>query len=267
MNFQSSTTSQSGSVQTNSDVKYFRPETVGPPGKTRMNQKACSSLCRRADQIDKILTRTYGRKVVGARRSGPLDTLMLTILSQNTNDVNRDRAYRSLRKTYSSWVELLKADPRAVERTIRVGGLARIKARRMIDALWYIQKERGSLSLSFLRKLSAEEAENWLAKMKGVGPKTRAIVMLFSLGIPAFPVDTHVHRVTGRMGLIGPRVSREQAQTVLASLVPESEYYNFHINLIEHGRAICVARKPKCQICPVKDLCDYYHDVFLRGHT
>lgn len=218
-------------------------------------------------KVDTILTRAYGRKEVGQRRADPLDTLMLTILSQNTNDVNRDRAYRSLRMVYPRWEDVMRSNRPQVAKAIRVGGLANIKSGRIIDALKFVDGERGRLSLEFLKRMSPGEADAWLSQMKGVGPKTRAIVMLFSLGMSAFPVDTHVHRVTKRIGLLGNRTSRELAQKVLAGLVPESEYYNLHINLIEHGRAICTARKPKCVICPIRSQCDYYRDVFLKGQT
>lgn len=213
------------------------------------------------------MTRVYGRKEVGGRRGNPLDTLIVTILSQNTNDKNRDRAYRALVEKYPTWERLLKARPKDVARTIRVGGLATIKSQRIVEALRFIQKQRGELSLDFLKYKPAVDVEAWLSQMKGVGPKTKAIVMLFSLGMPVFPVDTHVHRVTRRIGLIGSKTTREQAQSALALLVPEREYYNFHINLIEHGRAICPARKPKCAICPVRQLCKYYRSVFLKGQS
>lgn len=229
--------------------------------------KRTDALRSKAAQVDRILTRVYGRKEVERRRGNPLDTLVETILSQNTNDKNRDRAYRALLEKYPTWQSLLAAKPKDVARTIRVGGLATTKSRRIIEALRFIKEQTGELSLDFLKHKPPEEVEAWLSQMKGVGPKTKAIVMLFSLGIPAFPVDTHVHRVTRRIGLIGQKTTREQAQEALALLVPEQEYYNFHVNLIEHGRATCVARKPKCAYCPVRQLCHYYQSVFLKGQS
>ncbi len=239
----------------------------GAPSPTRMDAKSERLLRAKAARVDDTLTKVYGRKIVARRRASPLDTLVLTILSQNTNDVNRDRAYRSLRESYPKWEDLMASTPSRVATAIRVGGLANIKSRRLVDALRFIHHERGRLSLDFLGAMSPVEADAWLSRIKGVGPKTRAIVLLFSLGMPAFPVDTHVHRVTKRIGLIGKRTTRGQAQVELAALVPEAEYYNFHINLIEHGRAVCVARKPKCPVCPVRSLCNYYHEVFLKGQT
>jgi endonuclease-3 len=228
---------------------------------------AAKDLRARAMKVNNILTRTYGRKEVNRRRTDPLDTLMLTILSQNTNDVNRDRAYRSLRMAFPRWEDVMGSNRRQVAKAIRVGGLSNIKSERIINVLRFINNERGQLSLEFLKRMAPAEADGWLSRMKGVGPKTRAIVMLFSLGMSAFPVDTHVHRVTKRIGLLGRRTSRERAQQELAVLVPEREYYNFHINLIEHGRAVCTARKPKCAICSIGYQCDYYHDVFPKGQT
>jgi len=220
------------------------------------------ALRKRAAEVDQILTRVFGRQEPGGSEE-PLDTLVETILSQNTTDVNSHKAFLALKRRYPKWESLLTERPSTVAGIIREGGLAMIKARRIIGALKFIKKERDRLDLEFLRGMSPSEADHWLAQMKGVGPKTRGIVLLFSLRMPAFPVDTHIHRVTKRIGLIGPKVSREDAQEVLASLVPQSEYYNFHINLIYHGRTVCVARNPKCAICKVSHLCNYYYAVFL----
>ncbi len=216
-----------------------------------------ASLKRKAADIDGILTKVYGRKVAELE-DDPLDTLVETILSQNTTDKNSHRAFQALKKAYPSWGELMGEDAGKVAKVIRCGGLAGIKASRILGALEFISRERGLLDLDFLRDMSPQDAEAWLAQMKGVGPKTRSIVLLFSLGMPAFPVDTHIHRVTRRIGLIGPRVSREKAQTELAALVPRREFYNYHINLIEHGRAICQARRPRCHICTISRHCDYF---------
>ncbi len=221
-----------------------------------------SVLRKRAAEADRILTGVFGRqKIEGVE--DPVDTLIETILSQNTSDVNSHRAFQALKMTYPKWEDLLSERPSTVSPIIREGGLARIKAGRIIEALRFIKKARGKLELDFLREMNPRDAEAWLAQMKGVGPKTRGIVLLFSLRMPAFPVDTHIHRVTKRLGLIGSRVSREDAQEVLAGLVPPSEYYNFHLNLIFHGRTVCTARNPKCPICKISHLCNYYYTVFL----
>ncbi len=215
-----------------------------------------AALRKRAARIDAVLTKTYGRKTPGERED-PVDTLVETILSQNTTDVNSHRSFQALKREYRDWHDLLGEDLPTVSGIIRSGGLPDIKARRILDALEFIHRARGRIELDFLRDMPSMDADGWLAQMKGVGPKTRSIVLLFSLGMPAFPVDTHIHRVTKRLGLIGPKVSREAAQDVLGALVPKSEYYNFHINLIEHGRAVCRARRPACERCVLSRICDH----------
>jgi endonuclease-3 len=215
-------------------------------------------LRRKSSSIDRRLATIYGRDKLTLGEDDPVDTLVETILSQNTTDKNSHRAFLALKAAYPTWEPLLRAEPVIVAKIIRSGGLAAMKAERIVSALRFIKDERGRFELDFLREMSTADADAWMAQMKGVGPKTRAIVLLFSLGMPVFPVDTHVHRVSRRIGLIGPRTSREQAQVDLASLVPSGKYYSFHINLIEHGRAVCRARNPRCQDCVVSNLCDFY---------
>jgi endonuclease-3 len=214
-------------------------------------------LRRKAARIDTILTGTYGRKTV-VLDEDPVDTLVETILSQNTTDRNSLRAFKALKARYPRWESMLGERPSRIADIIRSGGLADLKAQRILGALKFIKKARGRLELDFLKQMTPEDAEAWLGQMKGVGPKTRSIVLLFALGMPAFPVDTHIHRVSKRIGLIGQKTSREGAQSELALLVPAMEFYNFHINIIEHGRAVCQARKPKCSVCRVSRYCDYY---------
>jgi endonuclease-3 len=193
----------------------------------------------------------------------PVSELVSTILSQNTNDVNRDVAFERLRTRLPTWEAVRDADPEEVVEAIRPAGLANQKGPRIQDALHIITQERGELSLDFLADLPQEEAKAWLTSIKGVGPKTAAIVLLFSLGRPAFPVDTHVHRVAKRTGLIGPKVSREKAHDELERLVDPKDYYAFHLNVIRHGRQVCSSRSPRCEECVLQDLCDYYGDLQL----
>jgi endonuclease III len=188
----------------------------------------------------------------------PLDELISTILSQNTNDANRDRAFQALRQQFPSWEAVRDADPKEVIEAIRPAGLANQKGPRIQAVLHSITEERGRLELDFLRDLPPEEAQRWLLQFHGVGPKTAAIVMLFSLDKPAFPVDTHIYRVTGRLGIRPEKMSPDQAHILLAELLPQEVYYPAHLNLIRLGREICQARKPRCQVCPLQDLCDYY---------
>jgi endonuclease-3 len=191
----------------------------------------------------------------------PISEVVSTILSQNTSDVNRDRAFDRLRVRFATWEEVRDGPVEAIEEAIRPAGLAQQKAPRIKGALQFITGERGELSLDFLKDMPVDEAKTWLTQIKGIGPKTAAIILLFSLGMPAFPVDTHVHRVTGRLGLIGPRVSAEKAHDLLEDLMSPDWYYPFHLNVIRHGREMCHARNPKCEICPLQDLCDYYQQA------
>ena len=176
----------------------------------------------------------------------PLSELIAIILSQNTSDANSGRAFESLIETFENWGAVAEANVEDIEHAIRSGGLARIKAARIKDILQTILKERGSLDLSFLDTIPLEEAKEWLRKLPGVGPKTVGCVLLFSLGKPVFPVDTHVFRVSKRLGLIANGASTEQAHVILGSMVPPEDVYQFHMNMVEHGRHICKSQRPKC---------------------
>ena len=188
----------------------------------------------------------------------PVATLVNTILSQNTNDVNRDTAYSQLRSRFPTWEQVRDAPEEDVVSAVRPAGLGPTKAPRIQGALRRITEREGEISLEFLRDMSTKEARQWLTSLPGVGPKTAAIVLCFALGKPAFPVDTHVHRVSGRLGLIPKSTSREKAHTLLEDIVPERLYYPFHLNLIAHGRAICHARNPECERCALQGECAYY---------
>jgi endonuclease III len=188
----------------------------------------------------------------------PLDELISTILSQNTNDLNRDRAFEALRSRFPTWEAVRDAGEKSIIDAIRPAGLANQKGPRIQNVLREVTAQRGDLSLDFLAGLPVEEARKWLMSFKGVGPKTAAIVLLFSLGKPAFPVDTHVHRVTGRLGLRPEKMNADQAHDYLSSIFPAEAYYAAHLNLIRLGREICHARTPECKRCPLNDLCDFY---------
>ena len=187
-----------------------------------------------------------------------VDELVSTILSQNTNDRNRDLAFNRLRAALPTWEAVRDAPADMVIEAIRPAGLANQKGPRIQQVLQEITLERGSLDLSFLANLPAEQASAWLTRFKGVGPKTAAIVLQFALGIPAFPVDTHIYRVSGRLGLRPEKMTVEQAHPHLASLLPPETYYTAHLNLIRLGREICAARSPRCTICPLQGDCAYY---------
>lgn len=214
-------------------------------------------LAERALAIHHRLLEFYGEPVW--RNPLPaLDELVSTILSQNTNDANRDRAFTALRQRFPTWEAVRDAPQEAVIAAIRPAGLANQKGPRIQTVLHEITAQRGALDLGFLADLPVEVAGEWLLQFKGVGPKTTAIVLLFALGKPAFPVDTHVYRVTGRLGLRPEKITVEQAHAVLGQLFPPQAYYAAHLNIIRLGREICQARRPLCPICPLQDLCDYY---------
>jgi len=191
----------------------------------------------------------------------PLDELVSTILSQNTNDTNRDRAFNALISRFPTWEEVRDADSQLVIDTIRPAGLANQKGPRIQNILKEISEQRGNLDISFLEHMPTEEARQWLLQFKGVGPKTAAIVLQFSLGKPAFPVDTHIYRVTGRLGIRPEKMSADQAHSYFEEIFPPETYYPAHLNIIRLGREICQARKPNCPICPLKDQCDYYANL------
>lgn len=214
-------------------------------------------LPERALAIHQRLLEFYGEPVW--RNPLPaLDELVSTILSQNTNDTNRDRAFTSLRRRFPTWEAVRDAPQEAVIDAIRSAGLANQKGPRIQTVLREITAQRGALDLGFLGDLPVDVASDWLLQFKGVGPKTTAIVLLFALGKPAFPVDTHVYRVTGRLGLRPAKITVEQAHVFLGQLFPPQAYYAAHLNIIRLGREICQARRPLCPVCPLKDLCDYY---------
>ncbi|MCC6569061.1 MAG: endonuclease III [Anaerolineales bacterium] len=213
-------------------------------------------MAKRAVKVHEKLIEFYGEPI-WRDPMPPVHELVCTILSQNTNDVNRDRAFNLLRAKFPTWEEVRDAKTKDVIETIRPAGLANQKGPRIQQVLKSITEERGDMDLSFLKKMPVDEARAWLTKFNGVGPKTAAIVLCFSLGMPAFPVDTHVYRVTGRIGLRPEKMTVEQAHPHLESLFPPETYYAAHLNIIRLGREICTARKAMCEKCPIVKLCDF----------
>ncbi len=187
-----------------------------------------------------------------------VDELVSTILSQNTNDVNRDAAFDQLKEVFPTWQAVVEADTQAVVEAVRTAGLANQKAPRIQKALQAISDfTGGDISLSFLKDWPKEKARQWLMDLKGVGPKTAAIVLLFALQIPAFPVDTHIYRTTGRIGLRPADLSVEKTHIFLEERLPEHTFYDLHLNLIRLGREVCGARKWHCYRCPLDGLCAF----------
>lgn len=217
---------------------------------------ATISPAERALAVHRTLLEFYGEPV-WRNPLPPVDELVSTILSQNTNDINRDRAFEALRARFPTWEAVRDAPEAQVIDAIRPAGLGNQKGPRIQKVLREITTERGNLDLWFLKDMPLEAARAWLTKFNGVGPKTAAIVLCFSLGKPAFPVDTHIYRVTGRIGLRPEKMGVEQAHQHFEALFPPETYYAAHLNIIRLGREICHARKPDCQSCPIRGLCDY----------
>jgi len=189
-------------------------------------------------------------------RLDPLEELILTVLSQNTSDVNRDRAYQAMRAQFPTWEATAAADERELAAAIRPGGLSNVKAPRILAILRQIQeREGGSPDLSWMRGAPSNRVRDYLTSLPGVGPKTAACVLAFSLGRPALPVDTHVYRVARRLGFVGPRVDAARAHVVMEEAVPPRLRVRMHVGLIRLGREICRAGRPACEVCPLQDLC------------
>ena len=206
----------------------------------------------------------------------PLGGLVGTILSQHTSDINSDRAYKQLVSTFPAWEEVRDAPTHLVAEAIRSGGLANIKAVRIQDALLTLSeeqlKEGGIKTLSDylydkLTQYTSEEGWQYLRRIPGVGPKTAACVLLFNMNRPVMPIDTHVHRTSRRLGLIGPKVTADQAHTVFGTITPPEWVYPLHVNLIRHGRQICLAQRPKCALCPLYSECAYVGSVSPKEAT
>lgn len=203
-----------------------------------------------------LLDKEYGRKIW--RKTGdPMSVLIGTILSQNTSDHNSHRAFASLRRRFPDWNELRRAPVSRIEKAIRTGGLSRIKAERIKKILGQVNHDDSDLSLSFLRSWDTDKAVEYLRKFKGVGEKTVACVMLFSLGRPVMPVDTHVFRLLRRLGLVPEGSDTQKAHQVVRKIVPANLVYSFHLNLIQHGRKVCKAQNPRCGECIIFEHCEY----------
>jgi endonuclease-3 len=206
------------------------------------------------EEIIELLEQEYGPRKWQPDRD-PIDVLIGTILSQNTSDANSGRAFTSLKASFDSWEAVASAPAEHIAQVIRSGGLFQIKAIRIRQVLEQIEKEQGRISLDSLKSKPMVEAEDYLTRMPGVGHKTASCVLLFSLGKPSLPVDTHVFRVAKRLGLIDSRVSAEKAHSLLQEQIPPSKVYQFHVHTIEHGRQICRAQQPRCNRCILRSTC------------
>ena len=206
------------------------------------------------EEVIKLLEQEYGPRKWQPDRD-PIDVLIGTILSQNTSDANSGRAFASIKASFDSWEAVASAPAEHIAQVIKSGGLFQIKAVRIKQVLDQIKKEQGRISLDSLRAMHMAEAEDYLMRLPGVGHKTASCVLLFSLGKPSLPVDTHVFRVAKRLGLIDSRVSVEKAHSLLQEQIPPSKVCQFHIHMIEHGRRVCRARQPRCDRCILRSIC------------
>lgn len=210
-----------------------------------------------------ILEDLYG--VAEAGQVDPVDLLVSTILSQNTTDKNSLKAFSNLKSSYLDYESLLSAPEAQIEEKIRIGGLAEMKANRIKAALDKIKSDAGSIDLGFIQKMDLGEARDYLLSFPGVGPKTASVVLLFGFHKATMPVDTHVFRVSKRIGLVPKSASIKEAQAVLERITPPDKYMSLHLNLIRHGRLICKARNPDHSDCGLRDICDYYsHATSLK---
>jgi endonuclease III len=209
---------------------------------------------RRVRAVHRRLVRHFG-ELMPPRRTDPLAELILTVLSQHTSDRNAERAFESLRDAFPAWADVVRAPPERVADAIRSGGLANTKAPRIQAILREVHEREGRYDLGALRDMPDVKASEYLATLPGVGPKTAAVVLAFALGRDAFPVDTHVHRVSTRLGWIAPKTSAERAHGLLADLIPSDLRVPMHVGLIRLGREICKAGRPRCEDCPVFELC------------
>jgi endonuclease-3 len=211
---------------------------------------------RRVRAIYQRLATYFGGELEPPRTVDPLDELILTVLSQHTSDLNAERAFADLRRTFpEGWSQVVDAPTVDVADAIRSGGLANSKAPRIQAILREVRDREGGFDLSSLRALGDDEARDYLISLPGIGPKTAAVVLSFALGRDAMPVDTHVHRVTKRLGMIPPKASAERADRILHELVPDGMRTPLHVAFIRLGREICKAPTPRCRQCPLKDLC------------
>jgi endonuclease-3 len=237
----------------------------------RPNRRSLAQRRRiRRERIGPVLERLadrYGQPVWSGPRLDPVAELVLTVLAQNTADINSHRAFVALRAAYPTWDAVLAAPTDELEEVIRPGGLAPTKSRRIQQVLAEVHDATGGTwDLGFLGEWPLEEALAWLVALPGIGRKTASIVLLFAFGRPALPVDTHVYRVAARLGLLPPRTTLTAAHDLLEEVVPPDQMYAAHVLLIRHGREVCRAPRPICGLCPLTDLCPYFALV-LKGRA
>ena len=232
-----------------------------PKATRKARSKAPSVPALTASEVLAALYKEYGPFSTEPRYD-PISEVVYTILSQHTSDINSERAFNQLMDDFGSLEQVAEADPELIARSIKMGGLATIKAPRIKQVLNLILERRGSLDLHFLKDLPLGEAKAWLRELPGIGPKTAGVILCFALGMPAMAVDTHIYRISKRLGLIGPKTNYEQSHDILEQAVSPEDVHSLHMTLINHGRRVCKAPRPLCQRCvlaygcPSKELGD-----------
>ncbi len=212
---------------------------------------------QKAQLVSDALEELYGVPEPDLERN-VLECLIRTILSQNTNDVNRDKGFATLKECFPTWEEVLEADVEEIGEAIKIAGLHAQKSRTIKNFLTWLKAEHGALDLEFIREMDTEEVLQFLCQHKGIGIKTASVTLAFACRRDVFPVDTHVLRISKRLGFVPPNCTAEKAHELMPQIIPEGKAFSFHMNLITFGRQICNARKPKCDLCPITAHCLYF---------
>jgi len=222
-------------------------------------QEVLVNLKQKAQIASDTLERIYGIYEVQAEEN-VLDCLMLTVLSQNTNDVNRDKGFATLKERFSTWEDVREADVETIGEAIKIAGLHGQKSRTIKNFLTWLTTERGQLDLEFICDMETDAARQYLCQHKGIGVKTASVTLAFACGHDVFPVDTHVLRIGKRLGLVPSNCTADKAHELMPEIIPEGKAFPFHMNLIQFGRQICNARNPKCNQCSLTEHCLYFRD-------
>jgi endonuclease-3 len=244
-------------------VKYFQVVTIFIFVISIFQQHQGVELLNTNEKVVNIVAALEEKFGIPQRKTNhdPLSNLILTVLSQNTNDKNRDQAYKRLKERFPTWEQVMQADGKEIEDAIRPGGLAHQKSERIQNILKWIHQEYGSLNLDSLCMMNPEEAIEKFCQLKGIGVKTISVVLMFSCGVDIFPVDTHVHRICRLLGLVPQNTSAEKTFWLMQPFIPKGKSFSLHMNFLKLGRTICLARKPRCEQCPINQYCDYYRSV------
>ena len=215
------------------------------------------------EKVIKIIVALEEKFGIPQRKSipDPLSNLILTILSQNTNDKNRDQAYQRLKGKFPTWELVMNADVKEIEEAIRPGGLAKQKSERIQNILQWVHQEYRSLNLDSLCTMNPKQAIEKFCQLKGIGVKTISVVLMFSCGVDIFPVDTHVHRICRLLGLVPKNTTAEKTFWLMQPCIPDGKSFSLHMNFLKLGRTICLARSPRCEQCPINQYCDYFLSI------